>query len=104
LGDFPINFRFVEGTAIISVQEPPDGDRDDVLKLLDAALKGLMARDRHRVIVYVCNVGVGAFRDWVSRIVIAYDDEVREKGGDIKLVAKGSVDAALHDYLGGSVN
>ncbi len=104
LDDFPIKFSFVEGVAIVSVQEPSDGDDDDILKLLDAAIEELIARDRYRIVVYLRNFGVGAFRDSVSSIVMAYDEEVREKGGDIKLVAEGSVDGALYNFLRGSVN
>ena len=104
MDDFPIKFSFLEGVAIVSVREPSDGNDDHILTLLDAALEKLIARDRYRIVVYVRNYGVGPFRDSVSRIVTAYNEEVREKGGDIKLVAEGSVDGAMYENLRRSVN
>jgi hypothetical protein len=104
VSELPIRFKLFKGVAIVSVQEPSDGGDDDILELLDAALEGLIARDRYRIIVHLRNYGVGAFRDSVSRIVIAYDEEVREKGGAIKLVAEGCVDGALYDLLRRSLN
>lgn len=94
----PIRFRFVEGIAIVTVDDTLD---DEVADLVRAAFEKLVEKKRYRI-VFVAPDLEDTRGDELQTLLSALD-ALRDAGGFVKIVAAGGKLSEALDLLGHSV-
>lgn len=74
MDDFPINFLFIEGIAVVTVEGRFD---DSLVGLVFAAVDELVARERYRIILDF--QGLGVVSSSALGVFMAYVEDLRER-------------------------